>query len=65
MAVLYEEDLPILMAEINKRINEKVGKEYSFIIDQSKSDPVSIITLNEVYEPSTPAEWMTDRKSVV
>lgn len=59
MAVLYEEDLPILMAEINKRINEKVGKEYSFIIDQSKSDPVSIITLNEVYEPSTPAEWMT------
>lgn len=30
MAVLYEEDLPILMAEINKRINEKVGKVFIY-----------------------------------
>lgn len=58
MAVLYEEDLPILMAEINKRINEKVGKEYTFYIDQSISDPASVITWSEVYEPATPAEWM-------
>ena len=60
MAVLYEEDLPVLMAEINKRINEKVGKEYTFYIDQSISDPAGVISWSEVYDQSTPAAWMTE-----
>lgn len=60
MAVLYEENLPTLLAEINARINEKVGREYNFTIDQSVSDPARVITWNEIYDPQTPAEWMTE-----
>ena len=43
MPVLYEENIPTLLAEINKRINEKVGQEYNFYIDGTVSDPAKLL----------------------
>ena len=60
MPVLYEENIPTLLAEINKRINEKVGQEYNFYIDSAVSDPAKIITWAEIFNSTTPAEWLTE-----
>ena len=60
MPVLYEENIPTLLAEINKRINEKVGQEYNFYIDSAVSDPAKIITWAEIFNPTTSAEWLTE-----
>ena len=60
MPVLYEENIPTLLAEINKRINEKVGQEYNFYIDSTVSDPAKIITWAEIFNSTTPAEWLTE-----
>ena len=60
MPVLYEENIPTLLAEINKRINEKVGQEYNFYIDGTVSDPAKIITWAEIFNSTTPAEWLAE-----
>ena len=60
MPVLYEENIPTLLAEINKRINEKVGQEYNFYIDSTVSDPAKIITWAEIFNSTTSAEWLTE-----
>ena len=60
MPVLYEENIPTLLAEINKRINEKVGQEYNFYIDNAVSDPAKVITWAEIFNSTTSAEWLTE-----